>query len=108
MARFIKTNWFNIISVLVILFTAVRSYTGQEANVKSLFTAVEDVKRAVADLTEIVDKLSQTVTDLDKSQAVDKECLRNLKEEIAELKARRVYYNGVTRGFPSITLTKDN
>lgn len=88
MAPFIKTNWFNVVSVLIILLTAIRSYTWNESNVRSLQATVVDVKCAVTDLTGLVTRLSMSVSDLDKSQAVQKEALNNLKEELRERRSR--------------------
>ena len=89
MAQFIKTNWFNVVSICIILFTAVRSYTWNEANVKTLQSSVVEVKGAVTDLTGLVATLSKSVSDLDKAQAVDKERLNNLNASVSELRERK-------------------
>lgn len=94
MTKFVSTNWFNLISLLMMLLIGVRTYTYNETTVKSFMLEVKEnfmpeIRGAITDLKSVTDKLQSTVTNIDKNQAVDKECINRMKEDITELKIRR-------------------
>lgn len=98
MTKFVSTNWFNLISLLMMLLIGVRTYTYNETTVKSFMAEVKvnfmpEIRGAITDLKSVTDKLQSTVNGIDKNQAVDKEHMKQLKEDITELKARRNYVN---------------
>jgi len=85
-ATFVRNNWFNIILSVVMLLTLTRNFTVVE-------TTVSSVEKSVAEVKGIVDRLGATVSGMDKLQAVQGECINNIKIQVQELKERR---NGIS------------